>query len=139
MTDFSPATFGPPAVRVGTAEREQAAEALGKHFAAGRLDLDEYDDRVGRAYAAKTTDELTILFADLPQPAPAPTPPPTPHRRDPRLLLPAIGLAGVLAFATAFVLATHIVPFFIFPLLFFVVLRGRRFGHHNHYGPRSLG
>lgn len=66
MTDFSPAVFGPPAVRVGTAEREQAAEALGRHFAAGRLDLDEYDDRVGRAYAAKTTDELTILFADLP-------------------------------------------------------------------------
>ena len=64
MTDFDPAVFGSPSVRVGTAEREQAAAALGDHFAAGRLELDEYDERVSRVYAAKTAADLIVREAD---------------------------------------------------------------------------
>ncbi|MGW4533147.1 DUF1707 SHOCT-like domain-containing protein [Nocardia sp. NPDC004340] len=135
MTDFDPAVYGPPTVRVGTAEREQAAAALGEHFAAGRLDLDEYDDRVGRAYAAKTAGELAVLFGDLPRPQP-PAPqvqaaPPAPRRALP--LVP-VGAGALVALALVFAIVTHIFPFFLFPVLFFVFARGRRgYGYH---GPR---
>jgi uncharacterized protein DUF1707 len=56
------------AMRIGHAEREQAATALGEHFSAGRLDAQEFDDRVQRVYSAKTAGELEPLFADLPRP-----------------------------------------------------------------------
>lgn len=121
MTDFDPAVFGAANVRVGTAERERAAAALGEHFAAGRLDIDEFDERVGRAYAAKTAGELVVLFTDLPRPVAAKA-----SRAQPRTLLP-VAVIAVLLFATAVVVATHIVPFLVFPLLFFLFIRG----HHG--------
>lgn len=124
MTDFDPAVFGPPSVRVGTTEREKAAAALGDHFAAGRLDLDEYEERVGSAYSAKTVGELATLFIDLPRPQPAPAPPPPkehhPHRNlAPVVIVAVLIVAGVVAFTT------HIVPFFIFPVMLFLFLRSR--------------
>ena len=57
-----------PSVRIGTAEREAAASALSEHFAAGRLDQDELEERLDRAYAAKTGADLEPLFQDLPRP-----------------------------------------------------------------------
>jgi hypothetical protein len=59
-------------LRIGTAERESATTALGEHLAAGRLDVDEYGDRVGSAHAARTFAELDALFIDLPAPHPKP-------------------------------------------------------------------
>ena len=56
-------------LRVGDAERQQAVSALGDHFAAGRLDQDEYDTRVQAAYASRTRVDLQGLFGDLPEPA----------------------------------------------------------------------
>ena len=41
----------------------------------GRIDLDEFGQRAGAAYAATTTAELTALLADLPAPTPAAPPP----------------------------------------------------------------
>ncbi|MFD6157931.1 DUF1707 domain-containing protein [Nocardia sp. NPDC060256] len=123
MTDFDPTVFGPPTLRVGTAERERAAEMLGKHFAAGRLDVDEYDERVGRAYTAKTADELAVLFTDLPSPAPPVTA--TPPAGRPWRLLP-VAVVAALVFATVVVVTTHFVPFFVFPLLFFALVRNGR-------------
>ena len=58
-----------PSVRIGTAEREAAASALSEHFAAGRLDQDELEERLDRTYAAKTAADLEPLFRDLPRPA----------------------------------------------------------------------
>ncbi|GAB2448981.1 DUF1707 SHOCT-like domain-containing protein [Nocardia tengchongensis] len=134
MTDFDPAVYGPPTVRVGTTEREQAAAALGEHFAAGRLDLTEYDDRVSRAYAAKTAGELAVLFSDLPRPQPpaqqAPTPP-APRRALP--LVP-VGAGALVVLAFVFAIVTHIFPFFLFPVLFFAFARGRR--GYGFQGPR---
>ena len=40
--------------------------ALGEHFAAGRLDKDEYDERSARIWAAKTESDLRPVFGDLP-------------------------------------------------------------------------
>ena len=58
-------------LRIGDAERIAAATALGDQFAAGRIDQDELEERLGAAYAARTYDDLDPLFADLPEPRPA--------------------------------------------------------------------
>jgi hypothetical protein len=60
----------PRSLRVGTAEREQAVQALGEHFAQGRLDPQEFEERMSAAYAARTAADLDRLFDDLPYPAP---------------------------------------------------------------------
>ncbi|MEV6768071.1 DUF1707 domain-containing protein [Nocardia sp. NPDC051030] len=131
MTDFQPALYGPPTVRAGTAEREQAAAALSKHFADGRLDVGEYDERVGRAYSAKTVGELVELFTDLPQPAPPPSAPmaagPMPNRQRPWPVLP-VAVIAALVLGIVIMAVTHVFPLFIFPLLFFAFFRGRRIG-----------
>jgi hypothetical protein len=110
------------AIRVGNAERERAATALGEHFAAGRLDADEYDERVRRAYEAKTAGELAQLFTDLPRAA-RPEPP-RPAARSPRPPLAALILL-ILLVSAVWVLIAHVPPFFIVPLLVFVIVRRR--------------
>ncbi len=63
-----------PHLRAADTDREAVAAVLGEHMAAGRLTVDEYDERLGRAYAAKTYGDLAELTSDLPGPAPRPTP-----------------------------------------------------------------
>ena len=53
-------------MRAATADRERAVDVLKAGFTEGRLTQDEYNDRMGRAYAARTYGELTALTADLP-------------------------------------------------------------------------
>lgn len=69
-----------PQMRAADTDREAIAGRLGDHMAAGRLSVAEYEDRVARAYAAKTYGELAELTADLPSPthpsAPAARPSP---------------------------------------------------------------
>jgi uncharacterized membrane protein len=55
-----------PSMRAAAADRERAVDVLKAGFAEGRLTQDEYNDRMGRAYAARTYGELTALTADLP-------------------------------------------------------------------------
>lgn len=55
-------------LRVSDAERNEVAELLGQHYADGRLDQAEFDERVNRTMAAKTRGDLTGLFDDLPDP-----------------------------------------------------------------------
>jgi hypothetical protein len=59
-----------PEVRIGDAEREQAQADLGEHYAAGRLDHDEYSQRLDQVWAARTRSELAPVFRDLPGPGP---------------------------------------------------------------------
>ena len=63
-----------PHLRAADTDREAVAAVLGEHMAAGRLTVAEYDERLGRAYAAKTYGELAELTSDLPGPAPRPAP-----------------------------------------------------------------
>jgi hypothetical protein len=55
-----------PELRASDADRDQAVVALREHTAAGRLTLEEFADRMGRAYEAKTVAELEELGRDLP-------------------------------------------------------------------------
>lgn len=53
-------------LRISDQDREQAAAAFREHFAAGRLDGTEFEERLQAIYAAKTRSELDALSADLP-------------------------------------------------------------------------
>jgi hypothetical protein len=81
------------------------AQDLREHAAAGRLDPDELEERLGRTYAAKTHGELTGLTADLPAAAHA-LPAPAPRRRElPQRMKPvaarwvAFNVAAILVWA----------------------------------------
>src|SRR5262249_41878550 len=67
-TSYESGSAGP--LRIGDAERWAAAAALGDHFAAGRLDQGEFDERTAAVYAARTYADLEPPFADLPEPWP---------------------------------------------------------------------
>src|SRR6476660_3684177 len=56
--------------RVSNAERDAVVEQLRLNMADGRLDIDEYGDRVGSALAARTGAELQAVLADLPHVVP---------------------------------------------------------------------
>ncbi len=73
-----------PAMRAASADRERAVDVLKAGFAEGRLSQEEYNDRMGRAYAARTYGELAALTADLPAgPWPVPSPWPVPFQPAP--------------------------------------------------------
>ena len=63
-------TSQPPDLRVSDADRERVAELLRDAAGEGRLTVDELDERVERAYAARTGADLAPLTADLPAPSP---------------------------------------------------------------------
>lgn len=77
-----------PAIRASDAEREQAVESLRAHAVDGRLTLGEFAQRVDRAYAAKTRDELDQLTRDLPT---SERPASPGRRRFPRWLVSVLG------------------------------------------------
>ena len=58
--------------RAADTDRIQVAQLLTEAAAQGRLPMTEYEDRLTRAYAAKTYDELARLSADLPGAATTP-------------------------------------------------------------------
>jgi len=59
-------------MRASDAEREQAADALREHYAAGRLSAEEFGERLDAVYAASTAGELEQLRHDLPDLPPSP-------------------------------------------------------------------
>lgn len=56
--------------RIGDAERDRAAEYLREHMSVGRLDQEEFDERVTAVLQARTAADLEPLFSDLPAPKP---------------------------------------------------------------------
>jgi hypothetical protein len=60
-----------PSVRIGSAERDAALEALGAHLRADRLDPHEYGQRASQVATARYATDLTPLFDDLPGGVPA--------------------------------------------------------------------
>src|SRR3954447_22782755 len=97
-------------IRVGDREREQAADRLSKHAAAGRLSFEELERRLERAQNAVFARDLVALEAALPSPGGRP-----PARRTPPPFVPiALLVLGV----WLSVLAGHpIAPLFILALI----------------------
>jgi hypothetical protein len=57
-------------LRAGDADREAIAERLRKGHSEGRLDVQEFQERLDRCYKAKTVGELEQLVDDLPRERP---------------------------------------------------------------------
>ena len=56
----------PSQLRISDSDRHQVAELLRQAAGEGRLDLDELDERLEAAYAAKTYADLVPITVDLP-------------------------------------------------------------------------
>ena len=58
-------------MRAADADRQRVADQLKTALDEGRLDLGEYDERIQKAYGARTYGELDGLLTDLPGTIPA--------------------------------------------------------------------
>jgi len=55
-----------PNLRASDADRDATADRLRQHHTDGRLDEDEFQERLEKCFAAKTVGELAELTRDLP-------------------------------------------------------------------------
>jgi hypothetical protein len=107
-------------LRASDAEREATVAKLRRAHADGRIDTAELEERVARAYAARTTDELARLVVDLPAERPRLQPGPRTGWSLPRVV-PLLVIVAIVVGA-----ATHGHVFIVWPLLFFVLFRFSR-------------
>lgn len=61
-------------LRASDSDRQQVVADLQRHTEQGRLSLDEFSERVGAAYTARTLGELATVTRDLPAAPAAPDP-----------------------------------------------------------------
>jgi amino acid transporter len=73
-------------MRASDHDRQQVVDVLRTGLEDGRLTMEEYTERMGRAYQAVTYADLAPLSADLPAEGP---PAPQPSAPEPRVGLPA--------------------------------------------------
>ena len=123
--------------RVGDADRDRTADLLKEAHAAGYLTLEEADERLGTALAARTRGELDRLVADLPpewrarqeRGQPSAEPPPR-QRQRPTLPAEVVWLVPLVMVITGVILLavlTRGLWFFPWPLLWiFFFAFGRR-------------
>jgi Flp pilus assembly protein TadB len=125
-----------PDLRVSDAERAEVAEGLGRHYSDGRLDQEEFNERVDRAMNAKTQSDLSGLFDDLPSLEQHPElPARRPRRRSNHTALILV-LAIVVAVAAGHAFWWFFMPPWLVIMLFVVVgvhlLRNKdRHPHHR--------
>jgi hypothetical protein len=111
-------------MRVSDADRAAVADELSRHYGEGRLDQDEFSQRLDQAMTARTYQDLTGLLHDLPHPdapaGPAAGSGPAPRRRRRRSglgQLAVLALVAILLFA-----AVHAIAWALTPLLWIGVL-----------------
>jgi hypothetical protein len=120
--------------RVGDADRNRTADLLKEAHAAGYLTLEEADERLGSALAARTRGELDRLVADLPpewrasqEPVrPPATRPPRQRRPLPPEAVWLVPLLVVVAGLLTLAVLTRGLFFFPWPLLWIFFAFGRR-------------
>ena len=119
-------------MKASDADRDAVLSDLSEHFQAGRLTAEEFEDRTGRALAARTWGELRDLLQDLPASPAGPhgpvaattgAPPQRPAGRT--VLVPVAVLAGI-AIAVAMSAGTAHPRWGILWLVLPVVLIARR-------------
>ena len=72
----------PHLIRASDQDRDRVANVLREHHAVGRLDAEEFNDRLDKAFAAKTMGDLEELTSDLPAVDPYPLPTSSMSRHD---------------------------------------------------------
>lgn len=127
----------PSAMRISDAERTHITDALCRHYADGRLDEAEFNERVAKASAAKTRADLAPLLADLPpfddhRPLPEVPHVQPPRRRHPILFAAVIVLAALWFLSSARIVA-HSIGTLIVVAVVVALLASR--GRHRHRHP----
>lgn len=56
----------PPDMRISDNERQRTVDELRRHCAAGRIDVDEYAQRIEKVMGATTLEDLDAVLQDLP-------------------------------------------------------------------------
>jgi len=123
-----------PDLRVGTAERSEVADALSQHYAEGRLDNLEFNERTEHAMSAKTRADLATLLTDLPGQAPSAAAPTRPRRRPRPSSVAVLVILAVLA-----VWAASLPHAFWLLGVVIVFVAWRHHGGHSGHSPNSLG
>ena len=82
-------------LRAGDADRQRVAGQLQAAHDDCRLTLEEYDERLGAAYRARTFGELISVVSDLPLPSPA-APASSPKRSRARRLARSWGVGATM-------------------------------------------
>ena len=114
-------------LRVSDAERDAALEALREHAAAGRLTVEELEQRVQAALRAISRGDLARLFADLPADRPR-------RRRRPRPHVPRQGWAAAAVTAALGALAVAGEPWVLWFLFAVPGVFGKHGGCGLHFG-----
>lgn len=116
-------------VRIGDAERDEVLNALQEHLSAGRLDVDEYEQRAERVVAARYAEDLDALLEDLPPTKAEQREQRHATRTPPWHGRPPVPVPLLVALAVIAIIALPGPPFLLFPLLWIAVLfafaRGR--------------
>ena len=117
--------------RAGDADRNRTAELLREAHVAGYLTLEELDERLGTALAARTRGELDRLTADLPPEWRAGQEPPRrpPPRQRPAFPPELAWLLPLVVIVTALLVLAVVTRgsfFFPWPLLWIFFVFGRR-------------
>ncbi len=132
----------PGSMRVSDVERAEVTNLLCRHYADGRLDEVEFQERASAAAAAKTRDDLGPLLADLPS---LDVPPPSsalpvqtsrpPRHRHPMLRVAFLALLAVWVLGAVHTMFGMQFLFVPWPLIVvaLLVLRGSRHRRHNHH------
>jgi hypothetical protein len=111
-------------LRAADADRAATAELLQRHYAAGRLQTQEFEERIARCFAAKTMGELHDLVADLPRSSALAPEPASSRARS----YPVGRLALVAPFVLVLVVAVGLTGahavWLAWPLAFFVLRAG---------------
>ena len=118
-------------LRASDADRAATADLLRQQCAAGRLEMLEFEERIGRCHEAKTVDELRELVVDLPHGAAdqlAPNRVRTGRRPVGRLGMPMGQLRLVVPLVVVLVVVSGLtgahVVWLVWPLTFFVLRAG---------------
>ena len=123
----------PAQMKASDSDRDAVVSDLGEHFQAGRLTDGEFDERTGRALAARTLGELRDLLADLPATQPAPRVPATrspstrPWRSSGRFAPPLIVVLAGIGIAVAVLVNVAHAGWGLIWLLLPALLVARRF------------
>jgi hypothetical protein len=137
-----------PPVRASDGDRQRVADLLQQHTTEGRLTIEEYEQRVDAAYAARTIVELRPLLADLPvrldeilpihTPADLVTPSPAQIGRqrdgsDSRTRFGLVVAVVVLIALGLFAATRGFIAFWPLMLIGIFVFGGRGGGHHRRF------
>ena len=123
-------------LRIGDAERDRAIAALGDHFAAGRLNAEEFEQRVDQAIKARFNSDLEPLFVDLPRTVEPTMDSRSHHRQDAHLAWsPVLWFAPLIVMCAVVAAVILSAPWLVWMFLWVFLITGFFRHRRRHFGP----